>query len=111
MTTIDVNSLLQQMRRMSVTSEMPSTRIETGSGSASAAPADFAALLKQSINSVAETQKTAGVMAASFERGDKNVDLAQVMLSIQKADLSLNTVNQVRNKLVDAYKDIMNMSM
>jgi flagellar hook-basal body complex protein FliE len=110
MTTIDVNSLLLQMRRMSPTAEMPSARIDTGS-SASATPSDFASLLKASLGKVAEAQTTAGTQAAAFERGDKNMDLAQVMLSIQKADLGMRAVTEVRNKMVDAYKDIMNMSM
>ena len=48
-------------------------------------------------------------MAAAFERGDQGADLARTMVAIQKADLSLNAMTQVRNKLVDAYKDIMNM--
>lgn len=107
MTTIDVNSLLSQMRRMTAVTELPSAKIDTVG---KAAPSDFGALLKQSLGSVADLQKTAGVQAAAFERGDKGVDLAQVMLSVQKADLSLSTVTQVRNKMVDAYKDIMNMS-
>ena len=48
-------------------------------------------------------------MAASFERGDAGADLGRTMVSIQKADLSLRAMTEVRNKLVDAYKDIMNM--
>lgn len=109
MTTIDVNSLLLQMRRMSATTEMPSARIDAGSTSTT--PSDFASLLKASLGKVAEAQTTAGTQAAAFERGDKNMDLSQVMLSIQKADLGMRAVTEVRNKMVDAYKDIMNMSM
>lgn len=108
MTTIDVNSLLSQMRRMTAVTELPSARIDTVGKTA--APSDFGALLKQSLGTVADLQKTAGVQAAAFERGDKGVDLAQVMLSVQKADLGLSTVTQVSNKMVNAYKDIMNMS-
>ena len=112
MTTIDVNSLLSQMRQMSAqvrspevafsSTALPAATPASGAGS-------FGALLKQSIAAVGDIQATAGRMAAAFERGDQGADLARTMVAIQKADLSLNAMTQVRNKLVDAYKDIMNM--
>ena len=112
MTTIDVNSLLSQMRQMSAQVRTPevafsSTAMPAATPTNGASP--FGALLKQSIAAVGDSQATAGRMAAAFERGDKGADLARTMVAIQKADLSLNAMTQVRNKLVDAYKDIMNM--
>ena len=112
MTTIDVNSLLSQMRQMSAQVRSPevafsSTTMPAATPASGASP--FGALLKQSIAAVGDSQATAGRMAAAFERGDQGADLARTMVAIQKADLSLNAMTQVRNKLVDAYKDIMNM--
>jgi flagellar hook-basal body complex protein FliE len=109
MTTIDVNSLLLQMRRISAQTEMPALR-----GVGEAAPVQkgaFGDLLKQSIEGVAQTQDKAAKMAAAFERGDPGIDLAQVMIQGQKADLSFRAMTEVRNKMVDAYKEIMNMSI
>ncbi|HXP02271.1 MAG TPA: flagellar hook-basal body complex protein FliE [Luteibacter sp.] len=109
MTTIDVNSLLLQMRRISAQTEMPALR---GVGEAApVAKSSFGDMLKQSIESVNESQDKAGKMAASFERGDPGIDLAQVMIQGQKADLSFRAMTEVRNKMVDAYKEIMNMSI
>ena len=105
MSTIDVNNLLSQMRQLSA-QVRPA---ETAFKAAPAAQADFGALLKQSISAVGQNQMEAGRMAASFERGDAGADLGRTMVSIQKADLSLRAMTEVRNKLVDAYKDIMNM--
>ena len=105
MSTIDVNNLLSQMRQLSA-QVRPA---ETAFKAAPAAQADFGALLKQSISAVGQNQMEAGRMAASFERGDAGADLGRTMVSIQKADLSLRARTEVRNKLVDAYKDIMNM--
>jgi flagellar hook-basal body complex protein FliE len=105
MSTIDVNNLLSQMRQLSA-QVRPA---ETAFKAAPAAQADFGSLLKQSIASVGESQQQAGAMAASFERGDAGADLGRTMVAIQKADLSLRTMTEVRNKLVDAYKEIMNM--
>jgi flagellar hook-basal body complex protein FliE len=110
MTAIDVNSVLQQISRLNAATEMPSTRIEFGTPAASSTQGDFGALLKKSIGSVAALQNNAGDLSDAFERGEKNVDLAQVMLAGNKANLAFTTVNEVRNKLVDAYKDVMNMS-
>jgi flagellar hook-basal body complex protein FliE len=109
MTTIDVNSLLLQMRRISAQTEMPAMR-----GVGEAAPAQkgsFGDLLKQSIDGVNETQQKAGQLSTAFERGDPGVDLAQVMIQGQKADLAFRGMTEVRNKMVDAYKEIMNMSV
>jgi len=113
MSQIDVNSLLSQMRQMSAQVSMPETAFRsigaaqgTTTGSSS-----FGDLLKQSISDVAQNQMQAGKLAAGFERGDPGVDLASTMVSIQKAQLSLSAMNQVRNKLVEAYKDVMSMSV
>ena len=105
MSQIDVNSLLSQMRQLSSQANSP----EQSFTAATPGQTDFSSLLKQSISSVADTQTEAGRMAASFERGDKDADLGRTMVAVQKADLSLNTLTQVRNKLVDAYNNIMNM--
>jgi flagellar hook-basal body complex protein FliE len=50
-------------------------------------------------------------MATAFERGDPGADLAQVMLESQKANVSLRAAVEVRNRLVSAYQDIMNMQI
>lgn len=112
MTSIDVNSLLSQMRQMSAQVRTPEVAFSSTAvqpASSSTGPGDFGALLKQSIAAVGQNQVDAGRMSAAFERGDPGADLGRTMVAIQKADLSLNAMTQVRNKLVDAYKDIMNM--
>lgn len=113
MSTIDVNNLLSQMRQMSTQVRSPEVAFSSTAMPATSPAAipggGFGAVLRQSISAVGDSQAEAGRMAAAFERGDKGADLARTMVAIQKADLSLNAMTQVRNKLVDAYKDIMNM--
>ncbi len=70
---------------------------------------DFSQILKSSIESVNEVQKNSAALSRSFELGENNVDLAQVMIASQKSSVSFQAMVQVRNKLVDAYKDVMNM--
>lgn len=119
MSTIDVNNLLSQMRQMSSQVRPPAAGMSAdigkvgglglGAGVVKPGQSDFGALLKQTIAAVGENQMQAGRMSAAFERGDPGADLGRTMVAVQKAELSLNATVQVRNKLVDAYKDIMNM--
>lgn len=70
---------------------------------------DFAALLRASIEQVNGLQQEAGRLAQAFELGAPGVDLAEVMLAGQKARIAFEAVTQVRNRLVSAYQEIMNM--
>ena len=80
-------------------------KLDTGS------KVDFGAPVTQSINGVNETQQGARVLAEKFEMGDPNVDLVRVMVEMQKARVSFEAVSQVRNKLVEAYREVMNMQV
>jgi flagellar hook-basal body complex protein FliE len=84
-----------------------------GESAASAAPqgGEFAALLKTSLEQVNQTQAEASKLAESFQKGAPNVALEDVVISLQKADVSFQTMVQVRNKLVEAYQQIMNMQV
>ena len=73
--------------------------------------ADFAALLKASLDQVNGAQQDASNLAKAFEQGDPNANLQEVMVSLQKANISFQTMVQVRNKLVSAYHDVMNMQV
>lgn len=79
----------------------------TGGG---AAPA-FGALLKQGIDAVNTQQQSADALSSAWERGVPGVDLARVMVETQKASVSFQALAQVRNRLISAYQDIMNMSI
>lgn len=106
MSTMNIDQILAQMRSMSIEAQnKPAAPV------ASPESSDFASMLKQSIESVNELQQTAGKLSRDFEIGDTNVSLAEVMIASQKADVSFQAMLQVRNKLVDAYKDVMNMPM
>lgn len=74
-------------------------------------PVDFGAVLKSAIDQVNTYQDTANKLADDFEAGEPGVNLSEVMIAAQKASVSFQAATQVRNKLVDAYKDIMNMPM
>ena len=75
------------------------------------AKVDFQALIKKSIDSVNAQQMQAGQLAKQFELGDPNVDLVRVMVEMQKARVSFEATSQIRNKFVEAYREIMNMQV
>jgi len=82
-----------------------------GEAQAAAGGADFAQVLKNTIEQVNQTQQQAEDMAAKFAAGDGNANLHEVMISLQKANLSFQEMVQARNKLVTAYHDVMNMQV
>lgn len=69
----------------------------------------FADMLGQAINKVSDTQQASNQLATAFEIGKSGVDLTDVMVASQKATVSFQALTQVRNKLVQAYQDIMQM--
>ena len=71
----------------------------------------FATLLKSGIDQANGAELQANDLAARFERGEAGVDLPQVMLETNKASLSFRMVAEVRNRLVSAYQDVMNMQL
>ena len=72
-------------------------------------PSEFANLIRQGLDSVNQTQGNAENMATAFEKGVPGVELPQVMIEMQKAAVSFRAVTEVRNRLVNAYQEIMNM--
>ncbi len=70
----------------------------------------FGDFLKQSIKEVNQLQNEADNSMTSFATGQTK-DIHEVMMSVQKADLSFRLMQQIRNKLVDAYKEIMRMGV
>jgi flagellar hook-basal body complex protein FliE len=69
----------------------------------------FSSMMSKAINQVNETQMDASGMKRAFEMGDDTVDLSEVMIAIQKSRISFEALTQVRNKLLNAYQDVMNM--
>lgn len=104
--TIDAQAVLAQMRALTAQSR----GVELQRPPA-VAGADFGSALKHAIDAVNNQQQQAGTLSDKFERGVPGIDVGQVMIAIQKANVSFQAVTQVRNKLVTAYQDIMNMPL
>jgi len=82
-----------------------------GAASGTNGVSEFSKLLQKGIDSVNETQQSAANLSTAFEKGVPGVELPQVMLQMEKASVSFRALTEVRNRLVSAYQEIMNMPL
>ena len=108
---IDTSQLLVQLRNMAQDAGIPPSE-SMGSGAGSALDGlDFSKVLEDSLQAVNVRSNEARELRESFETGNPNVELADVMIAAQKARISFEALTQVRNKMVSAYKEIMSMPL
>lgn len=112
MSTIDPSRLLQM--RSSILNQNQALQraagrggVEGGVEGAGGTP-DFGAAINNALQQVNAQQSKASAITEAYERGDTH-DIVSVMIERQKASLGFETTLQVRNKLLSAYRDIMNM--
>ena len=105
MSDMDINQVLTQMRVLAARAGG-----ETDAPAATGG-ADFSKMLSESLDKVSETQGEAGALKQAFEMGEQGVELPEVMVALQKANVSFQAITQVRNKLLNAYQEIMNMQV
>ena len=107
MSSMNVQQLLTQMRALEAQAKSSVeniSRIDTTDESVS-----FSSALKNSIEAVNQTSQESVKLADAFEKGDASVSLAQLMIAMEKSSVSFQAMTQVRNRLLSAYQDIMNM--
>src|SRR5450830_740403 len=121
---IDSNRIQSMLAQMKAAAQSPGTDVSALSKSASGLNSlvctgqtpetkriDFADALKSSLNQVNQSQLDAEKMGKDFVMGDDKVSLSDVMIAGQKANITFQATVQIRNKLVAAYSDIMNMQI
>ena len=77
--------------------------------SVNSSSADFSKMLKQAIDNVNGLQQNTSELRNRFEMGDKEVSLGEVMIAANKSSLAFDATVQIRNKMVEAYKEVMSM--
>jgi flagellar hook-basal body complex protein FliE len=82
----------------------------TASATQSVGGGDFGASLDAALSNVNQAQQSADVALAELGSGS-SVDLHGTMMKLQQADITMRTMVSVRDKVVDAYQQIMNMSI
>lgn len=107
---IDPNQLLTQMRAMQAQANdnvKPAPTQEAQNSDR----VDFSKVMQNAVGQVNELQQNSGDLKTAFEMGDPNVNLADVMIASQKASVAFEATLQVRNKMVEAYQEVMRMSI
>jgi flagellar hook-basal body complex protein FliE len=107
---MDTQGIEQMLSVLRSTAAQATGKTSTDTTSATGG-ADFAEILKGSIDKVNQTQKQADQMAEKLAAGDTSQNLHEVMIALQTASVSFQEMVQVRNKLVTAYQDVMNMQV
>jgi flagellar hook-basal body complex protein FliE len=105
---VKANSLYQEMQNM-----IGQTRLQVNEpqqlNEINSSSSDFATMLKNAVDGVNNMQLESRDVQKRFEMGDPNLSLAEVMLTKEKSGIAFEATVQVRNKVLEAYKQIMNM--
>lgn len=111
MNSVQMGSLMQQMEAMrtqakAMTAQQPSAL----STQQTEKPASFSEILSRSLDQVNGLQNASQAMSTAFVKGETD-NLAGVMISQQKARIATTAMIEVRNKLLESYREVMNMSV
>ncbi|MEP1213812.1 MAG: flagellar hook-basal body complex protein FliE [Marinobacter sp.] len=115
----DINSVLSEIRNMR-SQMMENQRVEQDNNirgrldgpsriQESPETPKFSDMLSHAVGSVNELQQSSSDLKTAYDMGDPNVDITRVMIASEKASISFEALTQVRNRVVKAYEDIMNM--
>ena len=108
METSTLDSILAQLRAAQAATrpdQAAQKTVQPGKGESGS----FSQVLSNAIDSVNDTQMKSAGMQKAFEMGDPDIDLQDVMVQMAKANISFQTMIQVRNRIIAAYQDVMNM--
>ena len=115
---MDINRVLMEMRSIKSQTQVfqPDNAVDALQAKKPLAPLQeaketpaFGDLLSQAVNKVNDLQKNSNDLATKYQQGIEGVDITDVMIASQKASVSFQSMLQVRNKVVEAYRDVMNM--
>jgi len=104
MTQITPNDILAQMRRLADAAQNPAVKSVQNSNNEA-----FTSALSDALKTVNELQSQSSAAAKAIETGDGGVSLVKAVIASQKAGVAFDAAVQVRNRVVSAYQDIMNM--
>jgi flagellar hook-basal body complex protein FliE len=108
---IDASKIESMLAQIRAAATRPESGVNPVQGEKPAAKVDFAAALKATLDQVNDAQVKSSELTKRFAMGDDKVNLSDVMINSQKANIAFQATLQVRNKLVSAYHDIMNMQV
>ncbi|KAB8036183.1 flagellar hook-basal body complex protein FliE [Janthinobacterium aquaticum] len=108
---IDSSRIEAMIAQLKAAATRPDAKIPAIQTEPAAAKVNFADALKGALDSVNTAQKTSADLGRRFTLGDDKVSLSDVMVASQKSSIEFQATIQVRNKLVAAYHEVMNMQV
>lgn len=112
---IEMNRMLAQMRAMEQMAAadrvQPQGIVNLDSTQPGSQAPEFSTLFKQAVDQVNHYGQASSELSNAYIRGEPGVDITRVMVASQKSSIATQAMVQVRNKLVESYKEIMNMSV
>ncbi len=104
---MEIKSINSQIAQAVRSAQSPAAATEANA----AGSPDFIASLDSALKSVSRAQNTSGELQRQFQLENPNVSLEETMIAMNKSSLSFQAAVQVRNRLVQAYEQVMNMSV
>ncbi|MGO4551403.1 flagellar hook-basal body complex protein FliE [Lysobacter sp. 2RAF19] len=105
-----INSILSQIRAHEMrTRGLGDAPASNAVAATPPAASGFQQSLTNALDQVNQTQANASQLQTAFELGDPRADLARVMVAMQQSQVAFRATVEVRNRLVQAYQDVMNM--
>lgn len=111
MSEMQIQNVLAQMRALAQSGRVESAAPVAESQGTAGQDEDFATKLRDAIRDVNEIQQESSSMQTRFELGDNNVSLPQVMVAMNRSSIAFEATNQVRNRLLSAYQEVMSMQV
>jgi flagellar hook-basal body complex protein FliE len=106
---MDMNGIDRMLSQLRTAAALAQRKPEVRNAAEPEEKADFTSVLKNSLEQVNQSQNEAKRLSRAFSVGDPETNLQDVVMAMQKSTISFQQAVQVRNKLVQAYQDIMNM--
>ncbi len=111
---VEMNRMLAQMKAMEQAASLDRAQPTNLAGTAvtpsgSATQPSFGSVFKSAIDQVNGLQKESAALSNAYVNGEPGIDITRVMVASQKSSIASQAMIQVRNKLVESYKEVMNM--
>lgn len=90
---------------------MPQVAERVRASTAAVDPGNFQQTFARALSTISQMQSDAARLQREVQMGNPNVSLEQTMVAMQKAQIGFQSAVQVRNRLVQAYSEIMNMQV
>jgi flagellar hook-basal body complex protein FliE len=103
--TMQIGSINAQLAQAVASIKAPAA----ATGAAAAGGSDFVSSLDAALKNVSRNQQTSSELQRQFQLENPNVSLEQTMIAMNQSSLSFQAAVQVRNRLVQAYEQIMQM--